>query len=257
MRSLRPLCAAALGFATILGSSLARAGTTAPISTIAALRAPTALEHPTAGAAIAGLSLTSKDGYRGTQWRDLTASSGRGYCLSQKQFGYRWTSTYGSGSNSAEEDLDLDRLVEKDGVATLERTRVHLDPVQGTIVATGRSQVTLTEITRAANGIVVWAFREDKAIVVLAKRATGGVEGHQLADEGQVPFVSADGCPFAGARVDARKPEVGSFAQLTGSLPPVGTGKERVIPGFIIDASISRVARDPEPLLSVRVRMKS
>ena len=257
MRSLPPLFAAAIGLATVLASSLASAGTTAPLSTIAGLRGPTTLKNQTAGTTITGLSLASKDGYRGTRWHDLTASSGRGYCLSQKQFGYRWTSTYGSGSTSAEEDLDLDRLVEKDGVATLERTRVHLNPVQGTIEATGRSQVTLTEVARSANGIVVWAFREDKAIVVLAKRATGGVEGHQLADEGQVPFVSADGCPFAGARVDARKPEVGSFAQLTGSLPPVGTGKDRVIPGFIIDASISRVARDPEPLLSVRVRMKS
>ena len=257
VRSLPPLLATAIGLATVLGSSLASAGTTAPLSTIAALQAPATLKNQTAGAAIAGLALKSKDGYRGTQWHDLTASTGRGYCISQKEFGYRWTATYGSGSNSAEEDLALDRLVEKDGVATLERTRVHLNPASGTIEATGRSQVTLTEITRSPSGIVVWAFREDKAIVVLAKRATGGVEGHQLVDEGQVPFVSADGCPFAGARVDARKPEVGSFAQLTGSLPAVGTGKDRVVPGFIIDASISRVARDHEPLLSVRVRMKS
>lgn len=257
MRPLRPLFAAALGLATMLGSSLASAGTTAPLSAIATLHGPAALKNQSAGTAITGLAMKTKDGYRNTQWHDLTASSGRGYCISQKQFGYRWSATYGTGSNGAEEDLDLDRLVEKDGVATLERTRVHLNPVQGTIEATGRSQVTLTEITRGANGIVVWAFREDKTVVVLAKRATGGVEGRQLSDEGQMGFVSADGCQFAGARVDARKPEVGSFAQLTGSLPPIGTGKDRVVPGFLIDASISRVARDPEPLLSVRVRMRS
>jgi len=253
---IRPLLAASLGLATLLGASFASGGTTAPLSTIAALPGPKAMKATEPAASITGLSLKSKDGHRGTQWHDLTAASGRGYCISQKTFSYRWSTTYGSGSTGQDETLDLDRLVEKDGVATLERTSVRFSPVHGTIEAMGRSQVTLTEVTRAASGVVVWAFREDKAIVVLAKRASGGVEGHQLGEEGQVPFVSSDGCPFAGARVDAHKPESGSFAQLTGTLPPQGTGKDRVIPGFIIDASVSRVARDAEPMLAVRVRMK-
>jgi len=256
MSARRRLLAASATLATLLGSSLASAGTTAPLSSIAALPGPSGVRGTSAGAAIPGLSLKSKDGDRGTQWHDLTAASGRGYCISQKTSGYRWSSTYSGSSRSAEEDLDLDRLVEKDGVVTFERTRVHFNPMQGSIEATGRSQVTLKEVTRSASGVVVWAFREEKAIVVLAKRASSGVEGHQVGDEGTVPFVSAEGCPFAGARIDARRPEAGSFAQLTGTLAPRGTGKDRVVPMFIIDASVSRVTRDPEPLLSVRVRMR-
>ncbi len=257
MIHVRSLIAASLGVATLLGASFASAGTTAPLSTIAALPGPKALQAKEPAIGVTGLSLKSKERYRGSQWHDLTAASGRGYCISQKTFGYRWSATYGSGSTGQDEALDLDRLIEKDGVATLERTSVQFSPARATIEATGRSQVTLTEITRTAGGIVVWAFREGTSIVVLAKRASGGVEGHQLGEEGQVPFVSADGCPFAGARVDARKPESGSFAQLTGALPPQGMGKDRVTPTFIIDASVSRVARDPEPLLAVRVRVKS
>jgi hypothetical protein len=236
---------------------VASAGTTAPLSSIAALPAPVALKVPNAVTTIPGLSLKSKDGHRGTQWHDLTAATGRGYCINEKRFGFRWASTYGSGSGAEGEDLDLDRLVEKDGVATLERTRVHFDPAYGTIAATGRSQVTLTEITRTAAGVVVWAFRQDRAIVVLARGVGGGVEGRQMAsEESVIPFVSADGCPFAGARIDVHKPEAGALAQLTGTLPAQGTGKERVIPKFLIDASVSRVARDPEALLAVRVRMQ-
>jgi hypothetical protein len=257
MRTPGLLSAAAIGLATLLGSSFASAGTTAPLSTIATLPAPTALKGAEPATSLPGLSLKSKDAYRGTVFHDLSAATGRGYCITQKTFGYRWSSTYGGSSTGSEEELDLDRLVEKDGTAMLERTRVVFRPMYGTVTATGRSQVKLTEVTRTASGIVVWAFREDKAIVILARRATGGVEGHQLAEEGQGSFVSADGCAFAGARVDARKPESGSFAQLTGSLPPEGTGKDRVTPTFIIDASVSRVTRDPEPMLSVRVRMKN
>ena len=47
-----------------------------------------------------------------------------------------------------------------------------------------------------------------------------------------------------------------AVAQLTGSLPAHGTGKDKVTPQFMVDVSLSRVARDPEPKLAVRVRVK-
>jgi len=233
----------------------AAAAATSPVSALAALPGPVALRAPGAVTPVAGLTMTTNDRGR-TTWHDLVAATGRGYCLAQKESGYRWMGSYGANARGATEDLDLDRLVEKDGTATLERTRVHFDPPSGTITATGRSQVELKEIARTPAGVVVWAYREERAIVVLAKRVSGGVESHQIGSaETGVPFVSVDGCPFAGARLDARKPEAGAFVQLTGALPAQGTGKDKVLPKFIVDASLSRVARDPEPLLAVRVRV--
>jgi hypothetical protein len=164
--------------------------------------------------------------------------------------------TYGLSSRSAAEVLDLDRLVEKDGKATLERTRVHFDPAEGTLTATGRSRVELHEVARTPAGIVVWAYRDGNDVVVLARNIERGQESaHAGPDEMIFPFVSAESCPFAGGRLDAAKPEAGSALQLVGNLPARGTGKEKVIPTFIVDASLSRVARDPEARLAVRVRV--
>jgi hypothetical protein len=137
----------------------------------------------------------------------------------------------------------------------LERTHLAFDPPSATLTATTRSQVELHEIARSVDGVVVWAFREGGDIIVLARNVDRGQESRKEADdEGMFPFVSADGCPYAGARLDARKPELGAFVQLAGELPAQGTGKDKVTPRFFIDASLSRVARDPEPRLAVRVR---
>ncbi len=165
--------------------------------------------------------------------------------------------SYGTSSRSSPEDLELDRLVEKDGKVALERTRLHFDPSDATLNATSSARVELHEIARNPAGIVVWAFREGRDVVVLARNVERGVESRPAeSDESQIPFVSAEGCPFAGARLDARKPESGSIAQLSGALPPRGEGKDKVPRMFLIDASLSRVARDPEPRLAVRVRVR-
>ncbi len=244
--------AAALALVAVVQSQAA-AGTTSPLSSVAALPAPAALAIPEAPQTIPGLTMKTKNG----SWYDLQASIGRGYCLASKGFSYRWAGTYGASNRSPVEDLDLERLVEKDGVATFERTRVHLDPPNGTITVTGRSHVALKEVARTPAGVVVWAFRDERAIVVLARGVDHGVESHQIGtEESGTPFLSSEGCPFAGARLDASKPDAGALAQLAGALPPQGTGTDRVIPRFLVDVSLSRVARDPEPLLAVRVRMR-
>lgn len=247
--------AAALG-AMVFAPSDARAGSTSPVSSIAALPGPVAFKVTSALTPIPGLTMKTKNGER-TPWHELSASTGRGYCLAQKEAGHNWLASYQSSGAAATEDLDLDRLTEKDGTVTFERTRVHFDPPSGTITATGRSQVVLKEIARSPAGVVVWAYREGRAVVILAKHVERGVESREVASEdSSIPFVSSDGCPFAGARLDVQKPEAGASVQLTGSLPAPGTGKDKVIAKFIIDASVSRVARDPEPLLAVRVRMQ-
>jgi hypothetical protein len=257
MRSHHAAFAAALAL-TLLVPSEAGAGTTAPLSSLAALPSPVVIKVPSVVTPIPGLRIKTKDGYGNTQWHDLVASTRHGYCIGQKEFGYRWMGAYGTGARSPSEDFDLDRLTEKDSAATLERTRVHFDPPSGTITATGRSEVELKEIARTPAGVVVWAYRENSAVVILAKRVERGVESRHFGNqEDGLPFVSADGCPYAGARLDARRPEAGGFVQLSGALPAEGKGKDKIVPRFIVDVSLSRVARDPEPLLAVRVRMPS
>jgi hypothetical protein len=66
--------------------------------------------------------------------------------------------------------------------------------------------------------------------------------------------VSSSDCPFGIARLDTRVAAAGTVAQLRGTLPSEGTGKAKVTPRFTADVSLSRLARDREPLLAVRVR---
>jgi hypothetical protein len=247
---------AALIALTALVPSEAHAGTTSPLSSLRSLPRPAPLELPAAPAAVPGLTVKSKDGHAQTRWLDLTASTGRGYCLASQDGGSRWMGAYGTSSRGSAEDLDLDRLVEKDGKVTLERTRVHFDPPSASVTAMGRSSVELQEVARTSAGIVVWAYREGKNVIVLARNVEGGTDSRRRDQDEPPPFLSVDGCPFAGARLDGRKPEAGSVAQLAGNLPAKGTGKEKVTPRFIIDASLSHVARDPEPVLAVRVRVR-
>ena len=249
-----------LGFltaASLLAPREARAGTRAPLSSLAALPGPVAPRTPEATPAVVGATVKTKDGYGSTRWHDVNASTGRGYCLATTETGYRWMSSWGTSAKSTATDLDLDRLVEKDGKVTLERTRVHFDPSDATLTSKGRSQVELHEIARSAAGVVVWAYRDGRDVVVLARNVERGVESRRPGEEeGMFPFISSDGCPFAGARLDARKAESGSLVQLVGSLPAVGKGKDKVIPHFIVDVSVSRVGRDVEPMLAISVRTR-
>lgn len=259
---LRVLLAAPVALAASASATLAdaspTAGASSPLSAITALPAlsPVKAAVPQA-VAVPGVTLKTTESRRGAKWHALTATTARGYCFSSTEAGYRWMSDYGTSSTAtSSEELDLSRVVEKDGTATLERTRLVIDPGLGTVTAKGRSTVALRELARSEAGVVVWAFREGKNVIVLARKVERGVESAAKVDDGTFPFVSADGCPYAGARLDARDPAAGSFVQLSGALPAKGTGKDKVIPRFMVDVSLSRVARDPEPMLAVRVRVK-
>ncbi|MDB4936038.1 MAG: hypothetical protein JWP87_3010 [Labilithrix sp.] len=255
--SYKMIAGAALFACAVLVPSEAHAGTVSPLSSIATMPGLLPLKTPEAITGIAGATVKSKDGYRGSRWHEVTTAAARGYCLTSTEGGFRWMSTYATSSGSNAEDLDLDRLVEKDGKVTLERTRVRFDPSDASLTATGRSRVELHEIARSPDGVVVWAYRDGRDVVVVTRNVDRGVESREVdVERNDFPFVSAEGCPFAGARLDARKPETGTFVQLAGNLAPRGTGKERVTPRFTVDASLSRVARDPEPRIAVRVRVR-
>jgi len=254
--------------AAALVPSEAQAAKTSLLSTLAAMPAPPAApvgapgtarvtETPNPPIAVPGVTLKTRDGYRDTKWHDLDAATGRGYCLVSRTGGLRWMSSWGTSSRSNPEDLELDRLIEKDGKVSLERTKVHFDPSDASITGMGTARVELHEVARNAQGVVAWAFRDGRDVVILARKVDRGVESRPAdSEEGLIPFASAEGCPFAGARLDARKPEAGSIAQLSGTLPAKGEGKDKVVPQFTVDASLSRVARDTEPKLAVRIRIR-
>jgi hypothetical protein len=261
MRASRLLFVAAMLGAAVLVSPPASAGKTAPLSSLASLPNPVAPRVPEAGAGVAvpGLTVkTTEANGHGSRWHDVKAATGRGYCISGREGGASWLSSWGTTDRGTAEQLDLMRVLEKDGKVTLERTRVSFDPPSGSLTSLGRSHVELREVARTSAGIVVWAYREGRNTVVLARNVGRGVESRTLVDSesGMSSFIATDGCPYAGVHLDGRKPEGGTFAQMSGELPAQGKGKDKVIPKFVIDASLSRVARDPEPMLSVRVSVR-
>lgn len=250
--------AAAFGLAA-LASSSASAGTPSPLSTVRTLPALTPLRATTPVAVtVPGITMKTRDGYGATKWHDLEAATGRGYCFASKEGGLRYMDSHGMSSKAEADEIDLDRLFEKDGKTWFERTRVATDGTTATVTAIGRATVELQEIGRGPEGVVVWAYRTGNDVIVLTKRAERGIESLQRdSDDGMsVPFVAVEDCPYAGARLDAKKPEAGTFVQLIGNLPAKGTGKDRVQQKFFVDASLSKVARDPEAMLSVRIRIR-
>ncbi|MBS2019444.1 MAG: hypothetical protein JST00_41665 [Deltaproteobacteria bacterium] len=252
--------AAAITALTSFTASPARADArTVPLSSLNVLPtlAPVRASGP-AAVTVPGLTMKVKDSSRGAKWHDITAATGRGYCLAASDTGTRFMDTTGMSSTSEHQELDLNRLFEKDGKTMFERTRISLDGKTSTITAVGRAVVELSEVARGPEGLVVWGYRTASDVVVIAKRAERGTESSAKGgDDGvAVPFVFVEGCPYAAARLDTKKPDVGAFAQLVGSLPAKGTGKDQAAPKFLVDASLSKLVRDPEPMVAVRVRVR-
>jgi hypothetical protein len=191
-----------------------------------------------------------------TTWYELSVATSKGYCV-MPAYGTRLSDT--TSSSTENDPTYIYRLVEKDGKATLEKARLSFDAKEGKARVGTRVSVALAEITRA-NGVAVWGYKEGANVVLLARGVDGGVESAhpspESGDGSMFPFIGADGCPYAMARLDLSATKTGAIAQLTGNLPTRGKGKDAVTPKFIVDASLSKLSRDPEPLLSVRVRMR-
>lgn len=256
--SLAPLAlASAVALLATLVPTEASAASTSPLSSLSALPKPAALEIPTATTSVPGLVLKTTE-QRSSKWHELRSATGRGYCMEIDQgTGRQWTGTFGASDRGEATELALLRLVEGGEKTSLERTTVKFEPSSAEVVATGRSTVELREISRQ-NGVVVWAYRDGRDVVVIVRNVERGTEARKPTgeeSEPSFPFISIDGCPFGGAHLDARKIDRGTFAQLVGSLPAKGTGKDKVTPKFTVDASLSRVTRDPEARIAIRVRV--
>lgn len=189
-------------------------------------------------------------------WHEMTVATAKGYCV-LPSWGLRLTDTNSSSSDEADPTF-IYRLADKDGKTTLEKTRFTFDAKAGTLKVGRHVSVELSEVARS-QGVVVWGYKEGFNIVLVARGVDGGTESAHPDDKtgaGAFPFVGSDGCPYAMARLDASAAKSGAIAQLTGALPTRGKGKDAVTPKFVVDASLSKLSRDPEPVLSVRVRMR-
>ena len=104
----------------------------------------------------------------------------------------------------------------------------------------------------------MWGFRDASTgdVVLLTPSATGGREVHPTKpdEEGSFGSVSSD-CTFGAVRLPVSAAKVGTLVRLHGSLPAIGEGKAEVTPRFVVDGSLAKLSRDPEPVLSVRVRV--
>jgi hypothetical protein len=227
------------------------AGSTVPVSTLPSLAVVAKSQKRVAS--VAGLVVQKTPPYPKATYVNVDAAASRGYCFVSRDYTLRLAKSVGS-----DDVKELWHLSESGGEVTLERTLLDIDRETREVLVAGRASARLREVARSPSGVVAWAFRDGADVVVVAKGADGGVESvHPTRDDepSVVPFVSSE-CAFGAVRIDARAPDKGAAGQLVGSLPPKGEGKDKVIPRFAVDVSLSRVARDPEPTLAVRVRVR-
>ncbi len=239
----------------------ATAGVQSPLSAVPSL--PKLKPSATVGTpgvasdVLPGVRLKASNAAGASRWLELSAAKKSGYCFEPSQNNLSWTATTGATAGSPSQELTLVRLVETtDGHATFERTQVHFDPASASLTAMGRTSVELKEVARSAAGIAVWAFRSGNQITVLARDVEMTAEVLPAGTADDRPTVFGSDCGFGGARLDVSKPENGAVAQLAGTLPRGGKGKDAVRARFVVDVSVSRVSVDPEAMLAVRIRMR-
>lgn len=180
---------------------------------------------------------------------ELTAATTQGYCLADRETPTQLQSSWMTSTRT--DTAELWRLVEKDGTATLERTRLGVEPAVKKVWPTSRTSVALRAVARA-DGVAVWAYRDRTGnVVLLARNAKSGREVRPNTEG--TGFVSSE-CGWGSVRLAVASAKAGVVAQLGGTLPPVGEGKDKTTPRFAVNASLAKVARDPEPVLAVRVR---
>jgi hypothetical protein len=241
----------ALGIASIaclIGLTTdAQAGERTPLSSIPARAA--VRDGAVTKAGVPGLTVKRVTGMQNPNYFELNSATAAGYCL---------VSTDPSGlslQETAYSDTlqhELWRLSERDGVTTLEQTRFAVDVTEPVASLKSRSSIALRSVG-STNGVEVFSFREPNGdVVLLARSATSGREqGYEKEVGWGTRFVSSS-CTFGGARLPAALAKNGATARLHGAIPAVGTKTKK---DFVVDASLVKTGRDPEPLLALRVRL--
>lgn len=192
-----------------------------------------------------------------SKYTEVTAAKAKGYCLVQWDAGFIHLQLSESISGGVVEEMW--HFVETDGKASLERIRFEMSLDSAWVRS--KSSAELRSLA-TSDGITVWGLREpDGSVLVFARGATSGREASSLPkDHEQSELVGSD-CTFGATRLDARAIAKGAAAQLSGNVSIVA-GDTDDVPGkkltqrFVVDISASKLSRDPESMLSVRVRRR-
>lgn len=232
-------------------ASPAFAGERTVLSAVPTLVAAKDAENPPKQYGVPGLSLKEEKTNRSSYY-EISAATAQNYCLVNLEENLEM-----QPMTTNTDQAEMWRLTEKDGTATLERTRYQVAPYLDSAWIKSKNSIELKPLATDL-GVTAWAMRQSNGdVVVLAMHATGGREsmrGEKPEQQGRFNFTHSE-CTFGAVRISAYAiAHGGGSAQLRGDLPAVGEGKARVVPQYVIDVSASKTTRDPEAILSARIR---
>jgi hypothetical protein len=242
MRRLPSLSTTAIVLA-VTSSSLG--GERSTMASLPVLPAPRAIAE--SAAKLEGLSVGRPDGVR----LHLQAATTRGYCLVSRGIVSLELRAEADGPDWSE----IWRFTEDDSGAQLEKTRLEVFLDKGVVRAVGRTSVVLRAVARQ-DGITVWGFREPNGEVTLVAR--GANKGHEArerttSDKEGLGLTSSE-CGWGAVRLAGTTATVGTVAYLFGVVPRPGEAKRAAARRYVVNASLSKLSREPEPMLSVRIR---
>jgi len=251
MKKLVLLATAMMTLASLVTGRVASAGEKAPVSSLPLLPEKKMLREAKLG--VPGISATERTSH-GAKYLDIKTDVKNGYCIVNRSYSLALQST-SIESSTANELWHFTEDAEKK-TASLERVNIDL-PIGDKVFYAMSTKATI-QLSRIGQGtnVTAWAFREPNGdVTVLASHANDGRETMRKSEENaeSLPMTSSD-CSFGAVRILGAQLKNGGVAQLRGTLPPVGEGKAKVYPRFSIDLTVAKVGRDPEPILSVRVR---
>jgi hypothetical protein len=176
----------------------------------------------------------------------LVVDATRGDCLVSTEWGMR-LDVMGYFSDAKHERWHFS---EKGGELAIEIQ--HVGMAVRDVFVMSRATVRPTRVA-AQDDLVVWGFRTPAGdVILLAKGADRGRLSTTQGDgEGTVFRSASSACTYGATVLDANAVKSGGIAQLVAARPAT---KDRAAQSFVIDASIVKTSRDPEPVLAVRIR---
>ena len=134
----------------------------------------------------------------------------------------------------------IERLVVRGDAAELERIAASVG--QLAIVPSARSRIPLHAVARL-DDLVVYAYRWDAKVFLVTRSLPGAL----VRTDGADGLTEAPECSFVYTQLVVRRGS-SQAVQIRGTVPSTGRP-------YLVDASISKTSRDPEPLLSVTARL--
>jgi hypothetical protein len=248
---------AALAVALLAASSAHAAGVGSPLrlADIARTRILTDPPAPPAGTKMPSVKVKTTGGSTEVE---LTPDASAPVCLFNADPSMNRAMWMETGQTASYGTLfRTDRIVTTGEHPEIERSLIEVSG--DTVRVTGRQRIPLTVVARDPHGLVVYAYRTAGELFVLApavggtfRNTTFGATGTDMDPSSM--FGSYD-CGFVAARIEVR-PSTGASAVLSGNLAlPAPLPTTGAPPRFVVNASVSKVLRDPEPVLSISVRV--